>query len=154
MLELEILLGGLDRSDVATLLSEHLDEMRSLSPPESAHALDLAGLRENGVTFWTAISGNMAVGCAALKELNSKHAEIKSMRTSRSHRGQGVAKFLIHCILAEAKQRDYQQLSLETGSMDFFLPARKLYEHFGFEYCPPFADYVEDANSVFMTLKF
>lgn len=153
MSKLEIQLGGLDRADVVDLLNEHLAEMRSVSPPESTHALDLAGLEANDVTFWTVTLDNQVVGCAALKELTSTYAEIKSMRTAKSHRGQGIAKFLMIGILDEAKQRGYQQLSLETGSMDFFLPARKLYEHFGFEYCPPFAGYVEDPNSVFMTLK-
>jgi len=154
MAKLETVLGGLDRPDVLTLLSEHLAEMNSVSPPESTHALDLAGLNDSSVTFWTVLSGEQAAGCAALKKLSPKHAEIKSMRTSNSHRGKGVAKLLMNTILTTAKQRDYQQLSLETGSMDFFLPARNLYERFGFEYCPPFADYVEDPNSVFMTLKF
>lgn len=93
----------------------------------------------------------MLAGCGALKELDSQHAEIKSMRTASSHRRRGVAKQLLQHLLAEAKQRGYTRVSLETGSMDFFEPARALYASFGFAPWPPFADYVLDPNSVFMT---
>jgi putative acetyltransferase len=94
---------------------------------------------------------NSLAGCGALKELDPQHAEIKSMRMASSHRRKGVAKQLLQHMLDEAKHRGYTRVSLETGSMDFFLPARALYASFGFEHCPPFADYIEDPNSVFMT---
>jgi putative acetyltransferase len=94
---------------------------------------------------------NSLAGCGALKELDPQHAEIKSMRMASSHRRKGVAKQLLQHMLDEAKHRGYTRVSLETGSMDFFLPARALYASFGFEHCPPFAVYIEDPNSVFMT---
>src|SRR5262249_17476257 len=121
------------------------------SPPESVHALDLDALRRPEITFWTAWLGADLAGCAALKQLDRAHAEVKSMRTSRAHLRQGVASRLLRHVLAEAQRRGYRQLSLETGSQTHFAPARQLYASFGFEPCAPFADYVEDPNSVFMT---
>jgi putative acetyltransferase len=123
------------------------------SPPESIHALDVAALRQPGITFWTVWESGELLGCGAIKELDSQHGEIKSMRTSSSHLRKGVAKKLLNHILEEASRRGYSRLSLETGSMEAFEPARKLYAGFGFSYCEPFADYVEDPNSVFMTRR-
>lgn len=97
------------------------------------------------------VKDNELLGCGALKELNSQHGEIKSMRTSSLHLRKGVAKRLLQHIIEEAQRLGYQRLSLETGSMDAFEPARRLYESFGFQYCQPFSDYTEDPNSVFMT---
>jgi putative acetyltransferase len=123
------------------------------SPPESIHALDVAALRQPGITFWTVWESGELLGCGAIKELDSQHGEIKSMRTSSSHLRKGVAKKLLNHILEEASRRGYGRVSLETGSMEAFEPARKLYAGFGFTYCEPFADYVEDPNSVFMTRR-
>lgn len=128
--------------------------MRAISPPESVHALDLDGLRRPEITFWTAWSGNALLGCGALKELSPDHGEVKSMRTARAHRRSGVARAMLAHIVAEARRRGYERLSLETGSMAEFAPARSLYERFGFRYCEPFAGYVDDPNSVFMTRRF
>lgn len=139
--------------EIAALLGAHLDQMADQSPPESRHALDLDGLRVPEVTFWCAWDGPDLLGCGALKALDPGHGEIKSMHTSAAHRGRGVgAKILTH-IIDTARARGYRHLSLETGSMAAFAPARALYERFGFEYCAPFADYREDPNSVFMTLE-
>lgn len=137
--------------EIAALLQEHLQNMRSISPPESVHALDLAALRQPGITFWTAWSDRELLGCGALKELDPLHGEVKSMRTAAAHRRKGVAQALLRHILEVAESRGYQRLSLETGSQAAFEPARRLYESFGFNPCPPFGDYAEDANSVFMT---
>ncbi|MDV2397905.1 GNAT family N-acetyltransferase [Vibrio cholerae] len=104
-------------------------------------------------TFWCAENNGVVQGCIALKELASNHAEIKSMRTATSSRNQGVASQLLSHIVAVAKARNYEFLSLETGSMDYFLAARKLYEKHGFIYCGPFGDYQPDPNSCFMTRK-
>ena len=128
--------------------------MRAISPPESVRALDLDGLRRPEITFWTAWSGNALLGCGALKELSPDHGEVKSMRTARAHRRGGVARAMLAHIVAEARRRGYERLSLETGSMAEFAPARSLYERFGFRYCEPFAGYVDDPNSVFMTRRF
>jgi putative acetyltransferase len=137
--------------EIIALLEEHLQAMHSVSPPESVHALDLDGLRQPEITFWSAWSQGLLAGCGALKELNKGHAEIKSMRTAETHRRQGVASRLLQHILSEAKRRDYRRLSLETGSQPYFEPARQLYRSFGFTLCGPFEGYVEDPNSVFMT---
>lgn len=140
-------LSGLD---IALFLEAHIKDMRSVSPPESKHALDLDGLRQPDITFFTIWDGSRLAGCGALKELNPLHGEIKSMRTAPEFRRMGVAARILAHIIAEAEKRKYHSLSLETGSMPFFEPARRLYESFGFALCPPFADYKEDPNSVFM----
>lgn len=137
--------------EVALLLTEHLDDMYAVSPPESVHALDLDKLRRPEITFWSVWDGDQLAGCAALKHLEDGHAEIKSMRTANLYRGKGVAIKIMEHILAVAAEREYERLSLETGTQDFFIPARKLYERFGFEYCGPFGDYAEDPYSAFMT---
>jgi putative acetyltransferase len=137
--------------EVAGLLADHLHEMNLHSPPESVHALDLEALRKPEITFWGVWFGDTLVGCGALKQLGPHHAEIKSMRTAYEFRGQGVGKLMLRHILDEAEKRGYTRLSLETGSMAAFDPARRLYESHGFAYCGPFAEYVLDPNSVFMT---
>ena len=141
-------LGG---PEVAALLAEHLSSVALHSPPESIHALDLAGLRVPEVTFWSVWQGADLVGCGALKELDARHGELKSMRTATSHLRRGVAAAVLRHMLNVARERGYVRLSLETGAQDAFLPARSLYARFGFEPCGPFADYTEDPNSVFMT---
>jgi putative acetyltransferase len=150
---MEIKLDDLTGPEVAQLLDEHLQNMAEHSPPESRHALNLEGLRKPEITFWSVWENGHLVGCGALKELDDKHGEIKSMRTSSSHLRKGVAKKVLQHIIAEAKKRNYRRLSLETGSMAAFEPARRLYASFGFEYCKPFSDYIEDRNSVFMTME-
>lgn len=90
------------------------------------------------------------MGCGALKELSPTHGEVKSMRTATNYLRKGVAKAILQHILTEAKERGYTKVSLETGTMDAFKPAHRLYENFGFYYCEPFASYVEDPNSVFV----
>lgn len=136
--------------EVAQILTEHLDDMYSVSPPESVHALDLEKLRQPEITFWSVWDGEQLAGCGAIKELDATHAEIKSMRTANAYRGKGVAVKIMEHIFNVAAERNYQRLSLETGTQDFFIPARKLYERFGFEYCGPFGDYTEDPYSTFM----
>lgn len=148
---MDIRLDDLSGPEVQALLAEHLRNMRSLSPPESVHALDLTALRQPGVTFWSVWSGPVLVGCGALKELSPVHGEVKSMRTASDHRRKGVAQAMLRHILGVAAARGYQRLSLETGAQPAFEPARRLYERFGFQYCPPFEGYTEDPNSVFMT---
>lgn len=142
----------IDRA-VIDLLEEHLRCMALASPPESIHALNLGGLRKPDVTFWTIWNGDELAGCGALKELDSGHGEIKSMRTAYAYQGKGIAKLMLQHLAREARARGYRRLSLETGSMEYFEPARKLYAGFGFEFCPPFGSYEEDPNSRFMTLE-
>ena len=139
--------------EIRRFLTEHLDEMHSITPPESVHALDLDGLRQPGITFWTAWLDDDLVACGALKILDAQTGEIKSMRTARTHRGQGLGSRMLEHILAEARLRNLSWLCLETGAMPEFAPARTLYARHGFEYRGPFADYTDDPNSVFMTRK-
>ena len=136
---------------IARFLDEHVTEMLSITPPESKHALDLDGLRQPGVTFWSVMDGGTVVGCGALKRLGASHAEVKSMRTTPARKRSGIASLILQHIITEARRMGFARLSLETGSAEFFAPARRLYEKFGFEYCEPFADYRPDPNSVFLT---
>jgi len=146
-----IKIDDLTGPEIAELIREHLHGMTLNSPPESIHALGLEKLRKPEITFWSAWEDQELLGCGALKELGIQHGEVKSMRTSSKHLRKGVARAMLQHIIDEAKRRGYRRLSLETGSMDAFVPARKLYTDFGFHYCEPFADYREDPNSVFMT---
>ena len=146
-----IKVDDLSGAAIQDLLREHLRCMAQHSPPESVHALDLDALRRPGITFWTAWDGDDLLGCGALKELDPRPAEIKSMRTSTAHLRKGVARRMLTHIIDEARRRSYRRLSLETGSHAPFEPARALYASFGFASCEPFADYVEDPYSVFMT---
>ncbi|MHC4909245.1 MAG: GNAT family N-acetyltransferase [Planctomycetota bacterium] len=150
---MHIRIDDLRGPDVAALLREHLAAVAVHSPPESVHALDLDALRAPSVTVWSAWEGPALAGCGALKELDARHGEIKSMRTASSHLRRGVASALVRHLLAAARQRGYGRVSLETGSQEAFAPARALYARFGFEPCGPFGDYVDDPNSVFMTTE-
>ena len=148
---MDIRVDDLSGCAVQALLTEHLANMILHSPPESIHALDVEALRKPGITFWSGWVGEDLQGCAALKELDEFHAEIKSMRTATAQRRRGVGATMLAHLIDVAHHRGYQRLSLETGSMAAFAPARAMYAQFGFVCCGPFADYVEDHNSVFMT---
>jgi putative acetyltransferase len=137
---------------VEQLLLEHLEDMYATSPPESVHALDASALNHPSVMFFTVKDDGVVLGCGALKELSAREGEIKSMRTTAAARGRGVASVVLERILAEARSRNYTSVSLETGPQDFFAPARRLYERYGFVECAPFGDYQADPFSVFMTL--
>src|SRR5688572_14732162 len=134
---MKIKVDDLAGPEIAAFLEEHIQDMRAVSPPESKHALDLAGLRQPEITFWTVWDDGQLVGCGALMQLDAAHGEVKSMRTAKTCRQRGVASTLLDHIIAQAKSRGYQRLSLETGSMPFFEPARRLYQKFGFEVCGP-----------------
>ena len=148
---MEIRVDELTGREIIGLLHQHLENMKLHSPPESIHALDLGALRKPEITFWSVWQNAELMGCGAIKELDPRHGEIKSMRTVTVHLRKGVAARLLDHILAEARRRRYLRLSLETGSADAFAPARKLYAGFGFKPCGPLAGYVEDPYSVFMT---
>jgi putative acetyltransferase len=150
---MKIEIDDLSRPAIHALLNEHLQSMYALSPPESVHALDLEKLRKPGITFWSAWEGSILLGCGALKELDQKHAEVKSMRTPNALRRRGAGRAILAHIIEVARSRAYERLSLETGSMEAFEPAQRLYESFGFTYCGPFGEYVGDPNSVFMTRR-
>jgi len=147
----KIVVDDLSGPKIAEFLNEHVQEMRSITPLESKHALDLDGLRRPEITFWSIMDNETLIGCGAIKMLDAGHAELKSMRTAPTRQRTGIASLLLEHIVAEAERMGFTRLSLETGSAEFFRPARKLYEKFGFTYCEPFADYRLDPYSVFMT---
>ena len=150
---MDIKVDDLQSDLIIKFLQEHHEDMLLHSPAESVHVLDLSSLRAKNVTFWSAWSDGELAGCGALKELDNSHGEIKTMRTSAKFLRKGVAGSILDFILKEANIRSYSRLSLETGTKDVFKPAHNLYKNFGFEFCEPFADYLEDPYSTFMTLK-
>jgi putative acetyltransferase len=138
-------------AEIIQLLEEHLRCAALNTPSESRHALNLEGLRKSNVTVWSIWDGTDLAGCGALKELDVQEGELKFMRTAYSHQRKGVASQMLRHIVAEAKRRGYRRLSLETGVIKYFEPARRLYASFEFKYCGPFGSYMEDPNSAFMT---
>lgn len=155
---LHIRLDDLSDPRIESFMEEHLRDMRATSPPERVHALDMARLRQPEIRFWTAWLPDEAapapgqlVGTGALKHLDDVHAELKSMRTAASVRGQGVGRAMLEHILGQAVDLGYQRVSLETGSQPFFEPAYQLYRRYGFTDCEPFGSYVPDRHSRFMT---
>lgn len=153
MKQLEIREDDLTGKKIADFLQEHLNDMNEISPPESVHALDLEALRSPNITFWSAWEDSELIGCGALKELDSRSGEVKSMRTAKTHRRKGVASKILERIIKEAKRRGYDCLYLETGSFPEFASARALYIRYGFEFGKPFGEYIDDPNSVFMMKK-
>lgn len=135
------------------LLERHLEHAARHSPRESIHALDLEGLRAPDITFRGAWVDGQPAACGALRELDPGHGEIKSMHTAQVWRGRGVGARMLAHLLEEARARGYRRVSLETGTMEGFAPARALYHRFGFRECPPFATYREDRHSLCMTLE-
>src|SRR3954449_9992024 len=138
---MEIVVDDLSGPEIAAFLQEHVDQMRAITPLESKHALDLDGLRQPEITFWTVWDGDTLVGCGAIKSLDPGHAELKSMRTEPTRKRAGIASLVLTHIISEATRMGFGRLSLETGSAEFFRPARSLYEKFGFRSCEPFGDY-------------
>ncbi|NVK31039.1 MAG: GNAT family N-acetyltransferase [Gammaproteobacteria bacterium] len=149
---IEIRAGGLDQPQVIALRQAHLDDMHATAPAESVHALDASALNAEGVSFFTARDGDVVLGCGALKRLSGDAAEIKSMRTCALARGKGAGTAMLNHLIDVAKCEGIGRLYLETGTAEFFAPARRLYLRRGFVLCGPFADYVEDPHSVFMVL--
>jgi putative acetyltransferase len=145
--------GDLHDPQVIALLQHHLSRARAATAPGSAHALDLGALADAAISFWSAWEAQTLLGVAALKRLSRAHGELKSMHTVESSRRHGVASALLQQLIAEARALGLQRLSLETGSWDYFEPARAFYRRHGFRACPPFAAYRADPNSVFMTLE-
>jgi putative acetyltransferase len=152
-MQMRIEIDDLRGPEIAALLEAHVAELRGISPPESKHALDLKGLQQPDTTMWSVWDGGTLVGCGALKDLGDGHAELKSMRVAPGHTRRGIASLLLRHIIGEARARGFQRISLETGAMPFFEPARALYRKHGFDPCGPFAGYTDDPNSVFMTMR-
>jgi putative acetyltransferase len=150
---MRIILGDLSDPRVIALLQIHLTSARAATAPGSAHALDLSGLQSPDISFWAIWDDEMLLGIGALKRLSADHGEIKSMHTAQSMRRCGVGSAMLQHLIATARPNGMSRLSLESGSWDYFRPAHALYRSHGFVDCPPFADYVLDPNSVFMSLE-
>lgn len=150
-LPLEFRLDDLSGAPTRALVARHLAGMHAHSPPESVHAFDVDKLRAPDVTFWSVWVGDAIAGCGALKRLDGKRGEIKSMRVADAFLGRGVGRAILDHLIAEARARGMESLWLETGSAPAFLPALRLYESAGFVRCGPFGEYTEDPFSVFMT---
>ena len=145
--------GNFDNPDVNELLNKHFAELRSVSPAGSTHVLDIAGLKDQSIKFWSLWKNNEIIGCGALKFLEKNHGEFKSIRVTDKFRKTGIGEKLIDHLIEEEKKLEVSKLSIETGAGEFFLPARKLFSKFGFKACPPFAHYKEDPNSCYYTLN-
>ena len=149
----EISVDDPQAADVRALLAVHLTFARSQTPPEDAHAMDVDGLLDPAVTFFSYRAGGALLAVGALMELDPHHAEIKSMHTAQAARGRGLGRKMLYHLIAVAHHRGYDRVSLETGSMEAFAPARSLYAGAGFKPCEPFGDYRESPNSTYMTLQ-
>ncbi|MEM1286529.1 MAG: GNAT family N-acetyltransferase [Pseudomonadota bacterium] len=153
---MRIIPGDLDHPAIIDLLQYHLDTNIAVTPPESVHALDLEALKVPQVAFFAGWEDDDLLVIGAVKEIDpmpgeATHGEVKSMRTVEAKRGNGIGAQMLDHLIGHAETKGLQRLSLETGSFDYFEPARKLYEKRGFTYCEPFGDYGLDPNSVFMT---
>ncbi|HEX6449123.1 MAG TPA: GNAT family N-acetyltransferase [Trebonia sp.] len=138
--------------DVRALLERHLTFALETTPPEHSFALDIEGLLNPAITFYGYRDSGELLGIGALKELSPSHAEIKSMHTAAAARGRGVGRAMLSHLLAVARSRGYARVSLETGTMAEFSPARALYASAGFTPYEPFADYEPSPDNCFMTL--
>ena len=145
--------GNFDNSDVNELLIKHFIELRSVSPKGSTHVLDIEGLQNKSIKFWSIYEHHKLIGCGALKFLDSNHGEFKSIRVADSFRKKGYGKKVITVLFEKSKELGINKISVETGSGEFFLPARRLFKEFGFEECEPFGHYVNDSNSCYMSLE-
>ena len=152
-MEFQVRLDDLSGPEIQALLREHMAGMMSSSPPESVHALPLDALKKPDISFWSVWSNNELCGCGALKALDDKQGEVKSMRTAQRFLRRGVGQAALSQIIRTAQSRGYEHLSLETGSTDDFKPAIAMYLRNGFEICGPFGNYHPDPFSVFMTKR-
>ena len=143
--------GNFDHPEVHELLTKHFVELRAASPEGSAHVLDIPGLQDKSIKFWSLWNNDMLMGCGALKFLDKEHGEFKSIRIHDNFRRKGNGISVINYLINEAKKLNINKLSIETGAGDFFKPARTLFKQCGFEVCGPFAHYKEDINSVYFT---
>ena len=144
--------GNFDNREVNQLLKKHFIELRSVSPEGSTHVLDIEGLRNKSIKFWSIWEDSKLVGCGAIKLFDQKHGEFKSIRVTNEFRKKGYGEKILKHLLIKAKNLNLRKLSIETGSGEFFKPARELFQKIGFKKCPPFAHYKEDPNSCYMNL--
>ena len=143
--------GNFDNLEVNKLLTKHFIELRAASPEGSTHVLDIPGLKTPSIKFWSLWQNDMLMGCGALKFLDKRHGEFKSIRIQDNFRKTGNGIYVINHLIDEAKKLNIIRLSIETGAGDFFKPAKKLFKKCGFKRCKPFAHYKEDINSIYLT---
>tara|TARA_B110000114_G_scaffold89944_1_gene95116 strand:+ start:93 stop:560 length:468 start_codon:yes stop_codon:yes gene_type:complete len=144
--------GNFDNSEVHEFLIKHFIELRSVSPEGSAHVLDITGLQDSSIKFWSLWEESDLMGSGALKFLDKDHGEFKSIRVSDRFRNKGNGRKIINHLINEAKKLNIKRLSLETGSGEFFMPARELFVKCGFKICKPFSHYKDDINSVYLSM--
>ena len=144
--------GNFDNPEVLELLNKHFIELRSVSPEGSTHVLDIEGLKDQNIKFWSLWENNLLMGCGALKFLNKEHGEFKSIRVEDKFRKKDNGIKILKHLIFEAKKLNIKRISVETGTGDFFTPARKLFNKCGFKLCKPFAHYKEDPNSCYMSM--
>ena len=145
--------GNFDNPEVNQLLKKHFIELRSVSPEGSTHVLDIEGLQDKSIKFWSIYENDELIGCGALKFIDLNHGELKSIRVADPFRNKGNGKKIIKVLIEKSLQLNIQKISVETGSGEFFLPARKLFKNSGFIKCKPFSHYLDDPNSCYMSLK-
>ena len=143
--------GNFDNPEVNELLKNHFIELRAASPEGSAHVLDIPGLKIDSIKFWSLWENDKLMGCGALKFIDQKHGEFKSIRVHQNFRNKGYGIKIINHLIEEAKKLNIERISLETGAGEFFDPARKLFKKCNFLPCDPFAHYKKDRNSIYLT---
>ena len=143
--------GNFDQPEVNELLKSHFKELKKASPEGSAHVLDIPGLKDPSIKFWSLWENELLLGCGALKFLERDHGEFKSIRVHNNFRNKGYGIKIMEHLIYEAKKLDIKKLSIETGAGEFFDPARKLFKKCNFKPCKPFAHYKEDVNSIYLT---
>ena len=144
--------GNFDNLEVNELLIKHFVELSSVSPVDRGHVLDISGLKNINIKFWSLWKNNQLIGCGALKFLDKEHCELKSIRVADSFRRKGNGFKVINHLINEAKELNIKKISLETGTGNFFTPARKLFDKCGFKVCEPFAHYKKDPDACYMSL--
>ena len=144
--------GNFENPEVNELLIKHFIELRSVSPEGSTHVLDIEGLKDPSIIFWSLWEQDQLMGCGALKFLNKNHGEFKSIRVADKFRKKGNGIKVINHLINKAKKLNIKIISLETGAGNFFIPARKLFDKCGFSVCKPFAHYKEDPDACYMSL--
>jgi|TARA_B100000470_G_C19579172_1_gene297000 putative acetyltransferase len=144
--------GNFNKPEVNKLLISHFIELSSVSPVDRGHVLDIPGLKNPSIKFWSLWENDQLIGCGALKFLDKEHGELKSIRVADSFRRKGNGFKVINHLINEAKELNIKKISLETGTGNFFTPARKLFDKCGFKVCEPFAHYKKDPDACYMSL--
>jgi putative acetyltransferase len=148
----EIAADDPNAEDVRALLRRHLEFAAANTPPEDVHALDLDQLADPAVMFYSYRRDGELLAVGALKQLDGRHAELKSMHTAAAARGRGIGRAMVEHLIGVARDHGFGRVSLETGSTPAFAPARSLYAQAGFTPCGPFGDYPQGRGNTFMTL--